>query len=1080
MSLVKKLAAIILFSALAQFLVAAPKTVKFGNFEVDSAGRLGFGEIVLDLQVWNKDWSQAVERGSLKNAEGYPKIEKGASFHSAGTLMANGADKFEYSESLNFPSKDVCEFSAEHNLNTDGYRYVDITFSVPLDECKEGIFFDGKRVEIPEKDESFSRSSKVKNLQVDFAGGTVALEGNMDLFIQDNRRFNSSTVSFRIFFRKNPEGKNRVAFKIAYNPHKYSVVDLKKYFNSKLDCGKPPRGKRSWGKIFYDVSQSDECLEIPAGGEAEISFGEISNGYLYLLNAFVGESPLSGEVAIVQPLGENAGEPVAVAASDTNSFGGECKSEVWSTKPHGVGPRKLYSTKIKIGGEKVKSVKLANKTPLAWKIASAAVSTANLSRKTLYCNYVAESDEYVPMDFPTEVEKGSALDMSGLLDAPAGKYGFAKTDGSRIFFENNKDADFRVFGNNLCFAANYPTHENAERLADTFARIGYNSVRFHHYDRDLVVQSSPDGLEFNAENLDRLDYLMAKMKERGIYVTTDLYVSRGLKKGILEPEFEAVFEKAGSVSSSSGTIKAMFFLSEKAEKNFQAFAANLLNHVNPYTKLAWKDDPALLSLSLVNENTIEATVNGDTLPLYNARFEKWLKEKNLADSSDDRKYLFRRFLHDLYMGFYNRQRAFLRGLGVKALLTDQNHWGGLSLALEAEHYDIVDTHYYYGHPNFIKRPWNLPAKLVSKSSLGSFYNGVNKGAQVVKDKPFYITEWSHVLNNDNAAEGSFLMGAYGAMQGWTGLYRFTYSHAEIDFKQRPVGFFDSSSNPIAALSDRAAALFILRKDVKKSKVVVPYLIARDTLERPMKEKNYLLRNNPKILNALSMYARIEGVFADKIYPFKMPAGSKFAVASDSGWIDAAGGDSGKIAKAWDFDDNMLQAAFGKSCNIEKGIFKSSTGELSVNQKKMTLKICTPRSEAFIAPEGSKLKCDFARVNFKKGRSAVLVASVEKRPLKNSDRILILHLSDVKNTNMKFADTEMTILEEWGTLPLLARSADVELTLDGDFSDRKLYALSAGGKRLFEVSFAAETEKQKTSFRLKTVRGKDVVFAYELV
>ena len=141
------------------------------------------------------------------------------------------------------------------------------------------------------------------------------------------------------------------------------------------------------------------------------------------------------------------------------------------------------------------------------------------------------------------------------------------------------------------------------------------------------MQSSPDGLEFNAENLDRLDYLMAKMKERGIYITTDLYVSRGIKKGILEPEFEAALEKAGPVSSSSGTLKAMFFLSEKAEKNFQAFAANLLNHVNPYTKLAWKDDPALLSLSLVNENTIEATVNADTLPLYNARFEKWLKEK---------------------------------------------------------------------------------------------------------------------------------------------------------------------------------------------------------------------------------------------------------------------------------------------------------------------------------------------------------------------------------------------------------------------------------------------------------------------
>lgn len=65
---------------------------------------------------------------------------------------------------------------------------------------------------------------------------------------------------------------------------------------------------------------------------------------------------------------------------------------------------------------------------------------------------------------------------------------------------------------------------------------------------------------------------------------------------------------------------------------------------------------------------------------------------------------------------------------------------------------------------------------------------------------------------------------------------------------------------------------------------------------------------------------------------------------------------------------------------------------------------------------------------------MLVASVEKRPLRFSDRILILHLSGIKNTNMKFSDTEMTILEEWGSLPILARSAETELTLDGDFPD----------------------------------------------
>lgn len=1079
MSFVEKFALTFLFLMAAPLLAAAPKPAKYGNFEVDSAGRLCFGDAVLDFQVWNEDWSQAVERKTLKNFEGYPHIKKGSEFRSSGVLLANGKKKFSYSENFKFASKDVCFLSARHNLDIKGFRYADLTFSIPLDECSEGVFWDGKLLAFPYSETSFSRRAKVKNCRVEFASGVLTLEGDMDLFVQDNRRFNSSTVSFRIFFQKTSEGESGVDLKITYHPHKSRIVDLKKLFNSKLDCGKLPQGKRYWGKIIYDISPTDGCLEIPAGGEAEISFGGIFDGNLYLLNAFAGDSPLSGEVALVCPKGEDSGGQVSVLASDTNSFGGENQFGVWRTKPSGERVRKLYSTKVKLGGKKASGVKLVNKTSQAWKIAAATVSTANFTPASLYCNFIAEDEKYVPMDFTAEVEKGSALDMSGLMDAPAGKYGFVQTDGARLFFENKKDADFRVFGNNLCFAANYPTRENAERLADTFARIGYNSVRFHHYDRDLVVQSSPDGLEFNAENLDRLDYLMAKMKERGIYITTDLYVSRGIKKGILEPEFEAALEKAGPVSSSSGTLKAMFFLSEKAEKNFQAFAANLLNHVNPYTKLAWKDDPALLSLSLVNENTIEATVNADTLPLYNARFEKWLKEKPEEVSGGDRKYLFRRFLHELYMGFYNRQKAFLRGLGVKALLTDQNYWGGLSLALESEHYDIVDTHYYYGHPSFIKRPWSLPAKLVSKSSLGSFNNGVGKGAQTVKDKPFYITEWSHVLNNDNAAEGAFLMGAYGAMQGWTGLYRFTYSHSEIDFNQRPIGFFDSSSNPIATLSDRAAALFLLRGDVKKSKVAIPYLIARDTLERPMKEKSSLLRGNPNILNALSMYARVEGLFSDRIYPYKKADGSKFAVASEPGWIEAASEDSGKIVRAWDFDESLLPETFGKSCDLAGGVFKSSTGELVVDQKKLTLKICTPRSEAFIAPEGSRLKGGFARANFKKGRSAVLVASVEKRPLRFSDRILILHLSGIKNTNMKFSDPEMTILEEWGSLPILARSAETELTLDGDFSGWKLYALSPGGKRLFEVPFVADTENQKTSIRLKTVRGKDVIFAYEL-
>lgn len=148
---------------------------------------------------------------------------------------------------------------------------------------------------------------------------------------------------------------------------------------------------------------------------------------------------------------------------------------------------------------------------------------------------ITQSSEYAPFDSIPGVAKGSALDLSFLLDAPAGKYGFAQNRGGKIVFENRPDSPVRFYGNNLCFKANFPDKKNAEKLADTFAATGYNMVRIHHYDNLLIDPSSPDKLTFDAEMLDRLDYLFAQMKKRGIYITTDLYVSRRLAKDAVDP-----------------------------------------------------------------------------------------------------------------------------------------------------------------------------------------------------------------------------------------------------------------------------------------------------------------------------------------------------------------------------------------------------------------------------------------------------------------------------------------------------------------------------------------------------------------
>ena len=41
----------------------------------------------------------------------------------------------------------------------------------------------------------------------------------------------------------------------------------------------------------------------------------------------------------------------------------------------------------------------------------------------------------------------------------------------------------RFFGVNLCYAANFPRKENADKIAARLAKFGVNAIRFHHLDQ---------------------------------------------------------------------------------------------------------------------------------------------------------------------------------------------------------------------------------------------------------------------------------------------------------------------------------------------------------------------------------------------------------------------------------------------------------------------------------------------------------------------------------------------------------------------------------------------------------------------
>mgnify|MGYP007067919433 CR=1 FL=1 len=69
------------------------------------------------------------------------------------------------------------------------------------------------------------------------------------------------------------------------------------------------------------------------------------------------------------------------------------------------------------------------------------------------------------------------------------------------------------------------------------------------------------------------------------------------------------------------------------------------------------------------------------------------------------------FMADIERKLVARQRAYMKELGVKALLTNQNcgsHYTPL-MAVREDLYDYVDDHFYVDHPQFLAKSWSLPS-----------------------------------------------------------------------------------------------------------------------------------------------------------------------------------------------------------------------------------------------------------------------------------------------------------------------------------------------------------------------------------
>ncbi len=139
-----------------------------------------------------------------------------------------------------------------------------------------------------------------------------------------------------------------------------------------------------------------------------------------------------------------------------------------------------------------------------------------------------------PVPCPVDWERAaeSAVDLSRHLEAPAGRDGFLRAEGGRILLPDGRR--FRFWGVNICGPSCFPEREVAMRTADQLARMGVNCVRFHHMDSawsPLFPKDAPDTRRMDPTALERLDFFVAELKRRGIYINLNLNVGRRFRPG---------------------------------------------------------------------------------------------------------------------------------------------------------------------------------------------------------------------------------------------------------------------------------------------------------------------------------------------------------------------------------------------------------------------------------------------------------------------------------------------------------------------------------------------------------------------
>ena len=623
------------------------------------------------------------------------------------------------------------------------------------------------------------------------------------------------------------------------------------------------------------------------------------------------------------------------------------------------------------------------------------------------------SDHWVP--FTLAWDDHVPVDLSFVFEdeKPAGKHGFLKAQGDRFVFEDGTEG--RFWGTCFNSGANFPDHAYSEMVARRLAKFGVNMMRTHQMDAEWAT---PNIFQFNRtrpkdntrsldpESLERLDYLIYCLKREGVYLYLDLLTYRQFRPG----------DDVDAVDQLQQAAKPYHYFDRRLIELQKEFNRQLWTHVNPYTGLAYKDDPAIALSELVNESDpFQFPV---VLEPYRSRLEEqyraWAVGQGLSVGPaavdfahpDDQ---LARFLSQV-MSDYNRELiADLRKIGVKVPINGTNWSIKLGVLAAQMMTDFTDSHVYWNFPLWESQGTQT---IPMVSAVDNVFRSLS--FERVLHKPFFVSEWDHAWPDEWRAESSLAYAAVAAFQGWSGATIHTYRYGTWGPVDRLGGggstinaityrnHFDAFNDPAKFGLFYQAALLFRRGDVRPAEKSA-------AIDVPADRPGWMLLRPHEIpaLRLISEQHRVGMALPGE------PCDADLCLPLDQVAVDEAAGevrsDTGELWRSWEkkigtIDTPRTKAAYG---------FLGSAGPITLKGLEI------------------EAKTDFA---------VIALSSLTDDVISESDTLLLTAVGRSDNTGARYDDGH-TRQFDFGHAPVLIEPIEATVRLKTNRPNLKVLVIS---------------------------------------